>query len=415
MWDCANRAAGFGPARSAALLVRACASSLAGTIGLASLSLLLLGGCATAPLAAARTHFYRGDFERADQSLAQVPAGQTDRILVLMERGRIRQSCRRYEASTRDWQEAVDLGEKLDYYSLSQGTASLAINDTVMNFLGAPYERTLVHAFAAKSYLAMSMWDDAAVEARNIIRRLENLYGFPDDAYSHYLAGFCLEMSGDPEGAAFQYRAVAKMANGFTIGESDGHIALTNNLSAAIQPGPNAQKPRESRNTGEVVCFVAMGRTPTLQGHASHSPGFGLGAAPYAELYCNNQYLGRTYAFSDTGRLLADTERRLAALRLAKEATRIAAKEAVAAAVSHENELLGEVLRLILFAMEVPDTRQWETLPEWLEIGRMPCPEDMKSYTVVFKDGAGCTLKEKVMTAPIARRGKTFVSFCRDL
>ena len=186
---------------------------------------VLFSGCATAPLGAARANFYRGNFEQADLALAHIPDDDNDKMLVLMERGTIRQARHLYAPSTKDWLDAVALGVRLDYYSVSQGAASLAINDRVMAYRGAPYEHTLMRAFAAKSYFAMSMWDDAAVEARNIILRLENLYGFPDDPYSRYLAGFCLEMTGDSEGASFQYRTVAKMKKELNIGESDGHIA----------------------------------------------------------------------------------------------------------------------------------------------------------------------------------------------
>ena len=112
---------------------------------------------------------------------------------------------------------------------------------------------------------------------------------------------------------------------------------------------------------------------------------------------------------------MAETEKKTAALKVTKEATRLVAKEALAEAVSQKNQALGEILRLILFALEAPDTRQWATLPEWLEIGRMPCPDDMKSIHVVFKDNAGRVMGEKTVTEPLTRRGKIFVSFCRDL
>lgn len=387
-------------------------SSRAGTLGLVLISLLLLSGCATAPLGSARASFYRGDLEKAELALATIPSDDTDRLLVQMERGMIRQVRHDYDGSVKDWMEAAALGDKLDYYSLTRGAASFAVNDQVMAFRGTPFERTLMHAFAAKSFLALSLWDDAAVEARNIIARLENLYGFPDDAYCHYLAGFCLEMAGDPEGAAFQYRYLSRTMKALAIDEYTGHIGpATTNTPATTGSGPPG--PQAPRGACELVCFVSIGRIPAL---AQSRPGSALlRAAPYAEIYSHDVYLGRTYPFSSTGRLSAETQERLAALKLLKTATRIVAKEAVAEVVSQENELLGEILRLILFAMEVPDTRQWETLPEWLEIGRMTCPDDLKDLRIVFKNSAGRTIRETIMNEPLTRRGKTFVSFCRDL
>ena len=161
---------------------------------LLSLVVFACGGCATSPLKTARQDFYRGDYRKAAALLEADSSNQQDRVMVLMERGMVQQARGDYAGSIQDWRDAAQQAEQLDYYSLSRGTASYVVNDQVLAFRGAPYERTLLHAFAAKSYMAMGMWDDAAVEARNIIYRLEHLYGFPDDPYSHYLAGVCLEM-----------------------------------------------------------------------------------------------------------------------------------------------------------------------------------------------------------------------------
>jgi len=54
-------------------------------------------------------------------------------------------------------------------------------------------------------------------------------------------------------------------------------------------------------------------------------------------------------------------------------------------------------------------------LPLWLEVARVTCPAGLKNYKVVFKTSSGVTLKSKIITAPIARRGNIFISFCRDV
>jgi len=94
---------------------------------------------------------------------------------------------------------------------------------------------------------------------------------------------------------------------------------------------------------------------------------------------------------------------------------RIATKIAIAEAVKQQNDAMGALVWLALFAMEAPDTRCWETLPLWLEVARVPCPADLKSYTVVFKSANGALLGKKVITTPLSRRGNTFISFCRHV
>jgi len=367
---------------------------------------VLLGGCAAPNLNLARENFYAGNLTLAAQPLDDIPSDHTDRVLYLMERGSVKQAAHDYEGSAADWLAAADLAEWLDYYSVSRGSTSFLVNDKVMAFRGAPYERTLVHTFAATSYMALSLWEDAAVEARNIVDRLDTLDGFPDDAYSHYLAGFCFELVDDSQGAAFQYRAAAALAPHLRIDDSTGAILPA---KAAPAPGGNGPVVRGP----ELVCFVGIGRAPTER-QSGYKADLAR-SAPYAEIYADDRYLGRSYALTATPTLLADTEKRLAARTTAKTATRVALKEVAAQALESENEVLGDLLRFILFSMETPDTRRWETLPRYLGVARVPCPPDLRSYTVIFKGRTGTTLGRRTVTIPITRRRDTVVSFCRDL
>lgn len=371
-------------------------------------------GCAAPRLNSARQSFYRGNFDDAVVALQAAESDKKNRVLLRMERGMIQQARKNYKASVSDWSEAVEIAKALDVYSLSQGTVSLLSNDMAMSFRGAPYERTLLHAFSAKSYLALQMWEDAAVEARNMVHRLENLDGFPDDAYSHYLAGFCFEMIGDNEGAAFQYRLATKLLPDIRIDDKTGHIAWNRKQEkeAALKPDEQARTSGAARQS-ELVCFVVMGHAPAM-----NYSGIGLPpprSAPYAEIYSGGKLLGRSYAFSNTRSLKAATERRLTAVKIVKEVSRIVIKDTAANMVSHENELLGELLRWFLFVLESPDRRHWATLPYWLQIARVSCPEDIKNYRIVFKTHTGGKIREETIGTPLVRRQNIFVSFCRDI
>jgi len=379
--------------------------SLQASLVIVPLAVAIVGGCVGPRLNSARHNFYRGDFRQAVTNLTPLALDKRNNVLILMERGMSHQARGNYEASVDDWNAAVEEAKRLDYYSLSQGAASILSNDEAMAFRGAPYERTLLHAFAAKSYLALQMWEDAAVEARNIIDRLENLDGFPDDAYCHYLAGFCLEMINDHDGAAFQYRAASKLMPTVKIDENTGRIGTGS--------GKPARSGRPEKGGAQLVCFISMGSSPSVSGIVRSR--YAWGPSPYAEIYSGGKLLGHSHAFSNTGSLLSSTEKRLAAVRIVKETTRIVIKDAAANAVSRENEFLGELLRWFLFALETPDRRRWETLPNLLHVARVPCPPDLKNYRVVFKTTDGRTLAQKTIDNPLARRDNVFVSFCRDI
>jgi tetratricopeptide (TPR) repeat protein len=359
--------------------------------------LILCAGCASHRLESARENFYLGRPDRAAANLAVSASRRSEKVLLLMERGMIHQERGDFKTSARDWEEAVDLARDLDYYSISRGTASFAVNDRVLAHRGAPYERTLLHTFNAKNYLARQMWDDAAVEARNIISDLEHLEGFPDDAYSRYMAGVCLELIRDYEGSKLQYGIAAKMVPEPAIDGRTGRIASS---SPAAPPA-------------ELICFVVLGRSPLEYG--SWTGNHKWGTAPYATIESNGKRLGRSYTFSNTRSLMVATEKRTAALRAAKTAVRVAIKEAAAQMVEEENELLGEMLRLYLFALESPARQRWETLPLWLQVARVPCQPGLKQFRIAFRSEDGRIIEEETVSKPLVRRDRIFISFCRAL
>lgn len=377
------------------------ARGIRAVLGLCLIS--LLAGCTTPPLESARANYYAGRFAPADQNLAAIPADDKDEVLYLMERGMIRYSLADYENSARDWRAAAEQAERLETYSVSQGAASMIVNDRMLSFRGMPFERTLLYAFLAKDYWAMTNWDFAAICGRNIIKQLENLDGFPDVPYGRYLAGVTMEMINDEGNAAIQYKAAARQLPRLIIDEDSGQFGPAN----AWPPPPKTQN-----LPGELICFVAIGRATAGLDAAAPAPETD---APYAEIFVETNCLGRTYAFANTDDLMRRTRQRLATIQLAKDAARIGAKIAIAESVKSQNDTLGALAYLILFAMETPDTRRWETLPLWLEIARVPCPAQLTGYTIHVKNASGATLATRTITAPILRRGNLFISFCRDV
>jgi len=372
---------------------------------LCCLVLVATTGCTSGRLNAARENYYMGKPDASIENLQDVSRQDPNQVLQLMERGMAYQTLGRHKDATDDWIAAHGLANNLDYYSVSKGATSLMVNDRVLTYAGAPYERTLLHAFAAESYMAMGLWDDAAVEARNMVDRLESLEGFPDDAYSRYIAGFCFEMIRDFNGSAIEYRAASALTGALQIDPETGAM----NMTASNSP------PLTQRNLAgpELVCFIGIGRGPTEYGMWVQKTAWG--PSPYAKLYAGNMYLGRSYIFTTTQKLMVDTQKKIAVLQAAKTVTRVAMKEVVAHQVSEKNMFLGELVRLLLFSMETTDTRRWETLPLWLQIARVPCPPDLKEFRIVFYGQNDAVVKEVTVTQPLTRRGNTFVSSVRAL
>ncbi len=382
--------------------------------GFAILAAILVSGCATPSLDAARHQFYQGQFAQAAQRLDKAKAPETDRVLVLMERGMIRQAQGDFEGSSKDFIAAADLLERLEIYSVSKGAASLVVNDMTQDFRGTPYERTLLHVFTAINHISLGRWDDAAVEARRIIKSLDpsKRGDFPEDAFSRYMAGFCLEMIGDDSNAALQYRLANKLLSGIVINPATGHI-LTNIPTNALDDAYSV--PGDAPWDRELICFVFLGRSPTGRDvwNANWSPGFPM----YAEIVHEGKTLGRSYNLSDTAELAFTTAQMEAVRNAAKTVGRVVLKEAIAGAVasSTDSDALGELVRLILIGLlEQPDLRRWETLPRWLQVARVPAPKELEAFDVVIKNAAGRSVGTQHVTRVIQNGRRIFVAVSRD-
>lgn len=376
--------------------------------GLAVAGLAVMVGCATQALNAARNEFYAGRFEAANRVLDRsIPS--TDRVLFLMERGTIRLFLGDYVNSARDLIAAADEAEKLETYSVGRGGASMVVNDNVQAYRGFPYERTLLHTFAAKTHLARGDWESAAVESRRAIGTLaaEARGDYPDCAYARYVAGLGLELTGDPSNAALQYREAGSLLTSLAVDERTGRLAPQTEGGPAVQPDPAAWP-------AELVCFVMMGHAP--RGGQVWKDDFDLSGTGYAEIYAGDRLLGRSYTLTDTMDLAFTTEQKEMAKRMVKSVARIAAKESIAYQIEKDNQLLGELVRFVLIGLlEQPDTRRWETLPRYLQVARVPCPPDLSHFTIVYRSSSGVERRREELSAPLQRRGNLLVSFCRDL
>jgi len=384
-----------------------------------------LSGCST-PLAGARANFYSGRYAEAEASLADVTPRPKDKVLFLMERGTIRQQRAEYAASTRDYIAAAEEIDRLWTISASKGTTSFVINDNVQDFRGAPYERTLLEVLNTHNFLAQADWDNAAVGARRIIRSLDpdRRDGYPEDAYSRYLAGFCLAMIDDDSNATIQYHKADELARRAAVDPHTGRVSFKAPVAASTNESKNSEAPLlpplqpmppppVGSNTAELVCFVLTGRTPPGDANPALVEAFSF--PMYAEIRHHGQILGRSYMLTDTGELARKTAEKDALGKAVKTGIRVAIRAALAVWAEQKHEGLGVPLFMLLMLLEEPDVRRWETLPQQMQVARVPCPPDLKDFDIVFRTSGGATVRTQHFTQPIARRRNIFVAVVRDL
>ncbi|HMO50356.1 MAG TPA: hypothetical protein PKE26_08200 [Kiritimatiellia bacterium] len=365
-------------------------------------------GCATPTLDRARQDYHSGRFDEAARRLESKKTPERDRVLVMMERGMSRQAAGDFEGSSRDFIDAFTEIDRMTAISLTRDTGSMVINDQVQEFRGAPFERTLLHSFTAKNHLMLSNWENAAVEARRIIQSLapEIKKDYPEDAYSRYMAGFCLSLIGDWSNAALQYRLAQQHLPHLLIDERTGVISPGTNQTTAARYADAGQGPRE------LVVFVLVGRSP--RGEELLNPRYPLRAPGYAEIVVDGQTVGRSYALADTIDLAFTTKEKDAFKETAKTISRIAAKEVIAYQIDKENELLGALFRIIMIGvLEQPDVRRWETLPRSLQVARVPLPETPETIEVLFRTGSAAN-RRLTLPSELPRNGRTSIYVVRD-
>ena len=391
-------------------------------------------GCATQRIEQARQEFYSGRPDQAAQTLKEVPSEDTDYVLFLMERGTIYQTLAQYTNSANDYIAASDRLDALDTYSLSRGASSMVVNDKVQYFTGMPFERILLHSFTALDHLAIGNREWAAVEARRIAfyLRPDFIGGYPTDAFSRYLAGFCFELIGDYGNAALFYRQANSLNKTVyvdpktgiprqNIGSNKvlqaGDLIKKNSAPVSGETEPEPEKPvtSEAKNwPTELVCFPLLGRSAS--GDDVFWRNTGGSRAPYAEFYAGDQYLGRSYNLADVTKLAISSAEKEAVRKAVKTAVRIGMKEGIAETLDQTvDPALGNAARLILIGLlERPDTRRWETLPRWLQVARFRCPPNLQEYTVIIRNSQANAGRRYVIKGPLVKQDRLFISFFRD-
>lgn len=390
--------------------------------GVRIIGLLLLaalaGSCASPALYRSRADFYAGRLQEADQALMTPEAARQNRVLLLMERGTVRQARRDFEASSQDFIEATEMIESLERFSVTQGATSMVINDTVQDFLGAPYERLMLHALTAINFLALERWNDAAVGARRLVAALEpeRLGDFPDSPFFRYLAGLCFELIDDPSNAALQYEKAGELSPTLAVDPHTGRLTLKPDTNGLAMADVIAWPAVPADDGDELICFAFTGRGP---GDEFWIPETGMADEPdYAEILVGTNSLGRTQRLDDIDRLARRTDEVLAARRAAKTAARLVVKDTVAQAAGGWSDSQGveELVRLILIGLlEQPDLRRWETLPHRLHLARVPLPPGADVITLRFRRADGSLHSEHTLRGPLPRRRNRAFAFFRLL
>jgi len=143
-------------------------------------------------------------------SLIQKPR---NKLLFLMEKGRVSHLLGEYENSNRYFNEADQMLE-IGLTSTLDATVGILVNPMTQSYKGEDFEKFMIHYYKALNYLYLHQTDEAVVEARRItlqaqeqddkFRNKDKRYA--QDAFSLMLQGMIYESNKDINNAFISYR-----------------------------------------------------------------------------------------------------------------------------------------------------------------------------------------------------------------
>ena len=383
--------------------------------------LLVLAGCASAPLKQARSDFYMGRPDRAMEALSDPSdVSKRDRLLYFMERGLILHHAGKYDESIVTLIKAASLMKQQDIISAGEQAGSMVTSEWVTEYKGEYAERLLVHTYLMMGFLLTDRPESALVEAK---QALEVIDAFPEatarDHFTRALIAHCFEINGEINGAYIEYRKLAEQM-GDPAPVADKLAALAGRLGFFDDAetwrqhlaSPTEAIPPEA----EVVVFVSQGRAPVKIPHnIVIPPTIRFSFATYKDrtryFYEPSVVVSSSVSSSagaprmvttNVGAVLKDSLDTRMARILAKEAARAGTKEAISQ--QFDNPLVEALVRTAFFIMEEPDTRAWETLPAHMSLIRMPVNAGTHELTVRTSGGYGDSVQLPPLTVSPPRR-----------
>lgn len=160
------------------------------------------------------TSLRQGNYVRAAKALDEnkLLKKNRNRLLYLLERGKVCHLLQQYDSSNRYFNEADQLMEEARTSAKDIALGTL-LNPMMQTYKGEDFEKYLVHYYKALNYLQLGQSDEAMVEARRISLRsyaqedkTGNKNRYSEDAFSFIIQGMIYEKSNDINNAFIAYR-----------------------------------------------------------------------------------------------------------------------------------------------------------------------------------------------------------------
>jgi hypothetical protein len=363
--------------------------------------LLIATGCTSAPLRNARNEFYGRSPDKASEILDNVrKISRRDRLLFLMEKGLILHHQGLYAKSTSAFLEASELIERQEIINVGRQAGSMVTTEWLTEYKGEYSERLWVHTYLMMNFLLLHNNEDALVEAKQALQVFERYpEALSDDFFTRGLIALCFENLGLNNDAFIEYRKLAGLMDDpapiakklYQLGTELGFHEEVDLYKKYI---PEEELDRVNKASyAELVLFISLGRSPVkIPGNIVIPPSIRFSFPQYTDTessFLDTAIKGTSAGppgvsiSTDVGRVVRASLKERAAIVIAKETARVAAKEVISQKAGNEYSDTAEiVLRTFFFILEEPDTRSWQTLPARLAMIRLPLEQANQNMTI---------------------------------
>lgn len=374
--------------------------------------------CATyqSKVAESRNYLSLGQYDLAEKALAPLAEKKDgDQLVYLLDYSVALQMNGKVKESAEALAKADRLADIQDYTSLSREAGSLLLNQEMVQYKGDSFEKFYINAYAALDYLELGNLDDALVETRRMNEKYvkinsEDKRTFEKNVFGKYLSAMIWEANQNWDDAYIAYDEAYKLDPTISFLPADlirssKRARRMDDYKQWKKSYPDVQEKKEwyDKNYGELVIIYEQGwgpRKAQVGGQGIYAGGYN----PPVLRPVYNTVLGMKASIAGVGdfesRQVYDVEK--AAIETlqhdyswlaAKRIGAFAAKEVVADQIRQKNQALGNLAWLAMQMSERADLRQWSTLPQSVQLVRVPLK--VGSYNINLQGiAAGGNLSE---------------------
>lgn len=361
--------------------------------------------CATyqSKVAESRQYLSLGQYSLAEKSLEPLAnKNNGDQLVYLLDYSVALQMNGKVKESSLALQQADRLAEFQDYTSLSKEAGSLILNQEMVQYKGDSFEKIYINAYAALNYLELNQLDEALVETRRMNEKYNKLNSedrktFEKNVFGKYLSAMIWEANQNWDDAYIAYEEAYKLdptipAISEDLIRSSKRAQRMDTYQKWKKAFPHVSEKKEwyDKNYGELIIIYEQGWGPRkvqVGGPGIYAGGYN----PPILRPVYNSVISMKATVSGVGefesRKIYDVEQ--AAIETlqhdyawlsAKRIGAFAAKEILADQIRQKDEVLGGVAWLAMQLSERADLRQWSTLPQTVQLVRVPLK--MGAYNV---------------------------------